>query len=253
MCWDISLHSDIELTREAFPGLVNKRSVEGFSFKDQVPAFLFPSMPIISRQGVSLVLSDMDWGVNPTYLSNPKEREERRRSMVNARSERILEDRKSYWYRIRDNRCLIPVSGTFEHRAIIGWKKKVPYYIWLKERELHYLPGLYQVCEAVDQHGEIYIDWSFTMITRWGNEVMRGIHNDGENKHRMPLFLTPELEQAWISEKLTESQMTEIFAFEMPTEAMGYRPVYSLRGAADRPDGKHKYDQWVWPNLPIRK
>ncbi|MBO9636212.1 MAG: hypothetical protein J7578_24125 [Chitinophagaceae bacterium] len=80
------------------------------------------------------------------------------------------------------------------------------------------------------------------MITRWGNEVMRGIHNDGENKHCMPLFLTPDLEEAWVSESLTESQMAEIFAFEMPSEVVGYRPVYSLRGGVELPDGKHKYD-----------
>ncbi|WP_411973658.1 hypothetical protein ACLCDV_10835 [Sphingobacterium sp. Lzh-3] len=38
--------------------------------------------------------------------------------MINARSERILEDKKSYWYLLRKQGCLIPVSGTFEHRAI---------------------------------------------------------------------------------------------------------------------------------------
>ncbi|MBO9636211.1 MAG: hypothetical protein J7578_24120 [Chitinophagaceae bacterium] len=66
----------------------------------------------------------MDWGVNPTYLSNSKEREERRRIMVSARSERVLEDKKSYWYRVRNSRCLITLSGTSEHRTIVGWKWK---------------------------------------------------------------------------------------------------------------------------------
>ncbi|MDR2272532.1 MAG: SOS response-associated peptidase [Sphingobacterium sp.] len=51
-------------------------------------------------------------------LSDPKLQADRRRNMINVRSERILEDKKSYWYRLRKQGCLIPVSGTFEHRAI---------------------------------------------------------------------------------------------------------------------------------------
>ncbi|SEO13878.1 hypothetical protein SAMN05216436_1377 [bacterium A37T11] len=78
---------------------------------------------------------------------------------------------------------------------------------------------------------------------------MQGIHNDGPNRHRMPLFLTPELEQAWISE-ITEDDMTEIFNFELPEDGLFFQPVYSLRGGAIRPDGKHKFDYWDWEGLP---
>ena len=79
---------------------------------------------------------------------------------------------------------------------------------------------------------------------------MMKIHNDGENKHRMPLFLSPELEQAWILPDLKENEMREIFNYEMPPEAMNYQPVYTLRGVDERPDGKSKYEFWNWPNLP---
>ena len=170
--------------------------------------------------------------------------------MFNARSERILDDHESYWYRLRSNRCLIPVSGTFEHRRIKGWKNKVPYFIWIKEREIIYIPGLYQIHKSVGPNGEAIFEKSFTMITRGANEVMKGIHNDGENKHRMPLFLTPELEQAWLLPDLTENDMKDIFNYQMPDEAMDYRTVYTLRGVTERPDGKRKYDFWKWPNLP---
>jgi putative SOS response-associated peptidase YedK len=62
------------------------------------------------------------------------------------------------------------------------------------------VPALYQVSQEVDQHsGEFYNVASFTMITRHANDKMQWIHNAGDNKHRMPLFLTPEMEHAWVS------------------------------------------------------
>ncbi len=70
--------------------------------------------------------------------------------MLNARSERILEDSRSYWNKIKNRRCLIPVNGIYEHRAIKGWKKKVLYFIHLKDQTMFFLPGLYSVAELPD-------------------------------------------------------------------------------------------------------
>ena len=248
MCVDISLHSDVKSIIKAFPGLKDKRTSHKPADAEQLSAFVFPEFPIIYRQQDSQILTEMEWGVIPLYLHDAKERETRRRSMFNARSERILDDKKSYWHKLRNNRCLIPVSGTYEHRKIKGWSKKVPYYIWMKDRDIQYIPGLYQADPSADNGGES--TKTFTMITRAGNEIMNKIHNDGENKHRMPLFLTPELEEAWLLDDLKESEIHEIFNFEMPPESMGYHPVYTLRGVDERPDHKHKYDPWNWPNLP---
>jgi putative SOS response-associated peptidase YedK len=169
--------------------------------------------------------------------------------MVSVRSERILEDKKSYWYSLRKQRCLIPVSGTFEHRAVKGWKKKVPYFIGEEGRDLFYLPGLYQWHETVDEDGVVERVGSFGMLTRAANEVMANIHNDGPNKHRMPLFLPEDLERQWI-EDIQEDDMPPIFLFEMPNEKLRHYPVYTLRGYPVRPDGKHRYEAFDWEGLP---
>ncbi len=130
----------------------------------------------IDRDGVGLI----------THLhDDPKLQADRRRNMINLRSERIREDKKSYWYRLRKQRCLISVSGTFEHRAVKGWKKKVPYFIGEEGRDVFYLPELYQWHETLDENGVVERVGSFGMLTHAGNEVMANIHNDGPNKHRM--------------------------------------------------------------------
>ncbi|MNJ95320.1 hypothetical protein D3C87_130300 [compost metagenome] len=253
MCWDISLHSDIEIVKRAFPDLTDMRFDKEMDMRyyENVQAITFPPYPIIYREKESgqLGLVEMEWGVLPTYIKDPKEQTDRRRNQVNVRSERILGDSKSLWSRLKNQRCLIPVSGTFEHRAIKGWKKKVPYYIAEKDRDIFYVPGLFQWHESVDSDGVLEKIGSFGMLTRAANPLMADIHNDGPNKHRMPLFLPPELEQEWVSD-IKEIDMANIFSYEMPEENLTAYPVYTLRGYPERPDGLHRYDQFHWEGLP---
>lgn len=253
MCWDISLHTDIELAKAIFKTVRDERYDFDYNYVyfENVQAITFPKYPIIykNKEGTGLGLTEMEWGVLPTYLKDPKEQADRRRNMVNVRSERILEDHNSYWYRLRNQRCLIPVSGTFEHRKINGWKKKVPYYIGEAGRELFFIPGLYQWHETVDEHGEMHKVGSFGMLTRSANDVMATIHNDGPNKHRMPLFLPEDLEKQWLND-ISEEEMLPIFNFEMPSSALEAYPVYTLRGYPERPDSKHRYEPFGWEGLP---
>ncbi len=205
MCWDISLHTDIEIIKKTFPQLRDERRQLDYNYDylENVQAITFPKYPILykDKDSSQLALTEMEWGVLPTYIDDPKLQADRRRNMINVRSERILEDKKSYWYRLRKQRCLIPVSGTFEHRAVKGWKKKVPYFIGEAGRELFYLPGLYQWHETVD-------------------------------------------------EDINEEDMPPIFRFEMPNKKLKHYPVYTLRGYPNRPDGKHRYEQFDWEGLP---
>ena len=253
MCWDISLHSDVEIIKKNFPQLTDLRKDKEMDmyYFENVQAITFPPYPIIYREKETgdLALTEMEWGILPTYIKDPKEQADRRRHQVNIRSERILGDHKSAWYRLRNQRCLIPVSGTYEHRAIKGWKKKVPYYIAEKDREIFYVPGLFQLHETRDGDGVIETVGSFGMLTTTANAVMANIHNDGPNKHRMPLFLTPELEQEWISD-VKEADMPEIFNFQFPEQKLLFYPVYTLRGYPERPDGKHRYEPFDWNGLP---
>jgi len=252
MCYDVSLHSDIEITKKAFPQIKDRRKDAGSNYPnmEHITSFAFPKYPVIINNDGEIQLVDMQWSVDPFFEKDPKARAFKRTKMANARSERVIEDKRSMWYRLRQNHCLIPLSGTYEHREIIGWDIKVPYYIWLEGREGFHVPGLYQIREGIDEDGNEINEGSFTMLTRPANDVMKEIHNSGEFKHRMPLFLTPELEQYWLSNNLTDDNRKAVFEFELPSENLEYRTVYSVRGRKPRPDGKHKYDLWTYENLP---
>jgi len=189
----------------------------------------------------------------------------------NTRAEKIL-DPKSSWYKIRKQRCLLDTPGIYEHRAIKGWKNKVPYFIQLASNKRMLIPGFYHfielntadierikglddkyMTEAVNKVLNLetgIITGTFSMITTAANETMRYIHNDGSNKHRMPLFMQPEQAVKWLDPDLTDAEMKAFLSYEITSDALHAVPVYTIRTTKERPDGKMKHEPFDWPGLP---
>ncbi|MEP7278371.1 MAG: SOS response-associated peptidase family protein [Bacteroidota bacterium] len=256
MCYDISFTVHINQLSDYFSDLLFDMQLD-IDFDAAIGAHIvghaYGEHPIIylNQEDKKLHCRPMEWGCIPFYTKDEKSFLPQRASMLNTRSERILDDKSSYWYKIRNRRCLIPVNGIYEHRGVKGWKKKVPYFIKLKTQPMFFLPGLYSVAELPDTStGEMIKRWTYSIITRNANSVMRTIHNDGDNRGRMPLFLPFELSEKWVSEVLSESDYRAILDFEMLAEELHYWPVYTIRSPKGRPDDKLKTDPWIWENLP---
>ncbi len=253
MCYDISYTVKVKELADYFPDLEFHGQLElDFNGSVHIMGHSYGEHPIIYRTAEGkLLCRSMEWGCIPFYVKDEKTFLRQRATMLNARSERILDDSKSYWHKIKNRRCLIPVNGIYEHRAVKGWKKKVPYFIKLKNQDMFFLPGLYSVVELPDiETGEVLKRYTFTLITRGANEVMANIHNDGDNKNRMPLFLTADLSKLWLINELSEDEYKNILDFEMPSENLDFKPVYTIRSAKLRPDEKEKNEYWEWEKLP---
>lgn len=254
MCYDISFTVNIKELGDYIPDLVYDTQISiNFDATTHIMAHGYGEHPIIYRDRNDLLMHCrlMEWGCIPFYVKEEKSFLSQRSTMLNARSERILEDNRSYWYKIRNRRCLIPVSGIYEHREVAGWKRKVPYFIRLKDQPVFFLPGLYSVAELPDlDTGEVIKRFTYTLITRNANSVMMKIHNGGDNKFRMPLFLSLEMSREWLNEDLGEERYKEVLNFEMPSEQLNYHPVYTIRGRTPRPDNKLKNEKWEWEKLP---
>lgn len=253
MCYDISFTINVKQLSDYFPDLVFDDQIK-FDFNNaaHIMGHAYGLHPILykNRDDDQLHCKLMEWGCVPFYVSDMKGFARQRTSMLNARSERILEDTKSYWYKIRNRRCLIPMTGFYEHRKIQGLTKKVPYLLQLRDQPMFFLPGLYSVAKVPDEHGELQDLWTFTIITRKANKLMEQIHNDGDNSNRMPLMLPLELSKKWISEELEEVDYKAILAYEMPSEAMKYHTVYTIRSPKERPDELSKDAIYQWENVP---
>jgi putative SOS response-associated peptidase YedK len=252
MCLDIAFYSALQLIDNYFPDLAHDGEINfdldmGMHFL----ALGHNRYPVIVLEDGRYHRKYFEWGIIAEYMDTPEKVKAMRKSMVNARSEKILDDRRSFWNRIRKKRCLIPVTGIYEHREIKGWKNKIPYHIRLKDRPMFCIPGLYHYNTKIPSDPETgEVRGMFTLITRPANSVMRQIHNSGDNAFRMPLFLPKEMEMEWLRPDLTDEDMGKLLAFEMPADQIVYDPVFSIRGRSPRPDGKPKNAPFEYAGLP---
>lgn len=251
MCYDISFTTSVENIADYLPEIEPDIEQLALNFEptDHVLAHSFRKHPVFVFENGTYKLKMFEWGVIADYMDSTDKVKKLRNMMCNARSEKILEDKKSYWHRIRQQRCLVPVTGIFEHREIKGWKSKIPYHVQLKERSLFCIPGLYNYSPLPDpETGEL--KGTFSLITRAANPVMQQIHNCGDNAFRMPLFLTKDREMQWLQPSLSDAALGNILNFEMSPEALAYYPVYTIRTTKPRPDEKPKTAAYEWPGLP---
>jgi putative SOS response-associated peptidase YedK len=92
----------------------------------------------------------------------------------------------------RQRRCIVPVDGFFEWKAIKGQKAKQPYAIAMEDGKPFGIGGLWENWKDPTS-GE----WirTFAVITTEANEMVAQIHN------RMPLILAPSGYARWLSDQ----------------------------------------------------
>lgn len=174
------------------------------------------------------------WGLIPFWTKSKSDAQANGNSMVNARAETIYE-RPAYKNLVAANRCIIP--GTFyEYHHVLrkGKDFSIPFYISDKNCKGFGIAGLHT--SWVDKEtGEIIP--SFTMITTRANELMERIHNHGDNKHRMPLILEPQMFREWLDPATPKERVDEILAYRVPSEKMAAWPVNKIgRNTIDGPE-----------------
>jgi putative SOS response-associated peptidase YedK len=256
MCYDISFTVDVRQLTDYFPDLIFDSQIHmEFGAVDHVQGVgVFGKHPVIymNREDFQLHCKLMEWGCIPYYAKDEPDWKVRNK-MLNIRSEKVLKDKSSYWYKIRNRRCLFPVTAIYEHQKVEGQLKKVPYYVKPKDQDTFFIPGLMSVAEIADKStGELIKRTTFGMMTTEANKLMKWIHNDGENKWRMPLFLPLHLAKEYISEDLSKDEVRyqEILDYKMPSEDLYYHTTDTIRTAKTRADGKGKHEPFVWKNAP---
>ncbi len=220
----MSFFSNIKLISD-YLGIINRQDISFEPTYHKVAQSFCPWPVAVNEDGIKIKI--FEWGVIADYMNTPEKIREYRTSMANARSEKILDDSRSVWHRLRQQRCLIFSTGFFEHRDI-GGKKKLPYFIKVKGHEIFAFAGLFNYSPLPDpETGEL--KGTFAIITRPANPLMTKIHNGGPNSQRMPLLLTPEKAMDWLRPDLTDAQLKEIIHYEFPEHEMEAWPVHTIR------------------------
>jgi putative SOS response-associated peptidase YedK len=145
---------------------------------------------VVRMKGGQRVGVNLRWGLIPFFAKGvpPKY------STINARIETI-ETAASYrgpWE--RGQRCIQVASGFYEwHLDADG--RKFPYFISLADQDCFGFAALWD--RSFPAEGAAIE--SVAHITMPANELMRDIHNAGNNPHRMPAILRKEDHEAWLN------------------------------------------------------
>jgi putative SOS response-associated peptidase YedK len=149
----------------------------------------------------------LKWGLIPHWCSDPGGG----RKPINAKAEsvaRLPSFKDAYALR----RCIVPVDGFFEWRAIRSARAKQPYAIAMKDGWPFGLAGLWENWRNPNT-GE----WerTFAVITVPSNKLVAQIHD------RMPAILQPESYDRWLS---LEPDPHELL-ISYPSQAMTMWPI----------------------------
>src|SRR5829696_1322805 len=148
------------------------------------------TLRILEPQG--WISSTLAWtsAISPSRLEKPKP------PPINAKGEtaaKLPMFREAFARR----RCILPIDGFYEWRAIKGAKVKEPYAIAMKDRSPFGLAGLWENWKELAT-GE----WirTFCVITVPANEMVSAIHD------RMPAILRPGDYDAWLAGDGTQAK-----------------------------------------------
>ena len=132
-------------------------------------------------------LDPLRWGLIPNWCDDPKGG----RKPINAKCETVR-DLPAFREAYRRRRCIVPVDGFFEWKAIKGRKAKQPYAIAMKDGAPFGLAGIWENWKEPASG-----DWirTFAIITTDANELVAEIHD------RMPVILAPADYARWLGEE----------------------------------------------------
>jgi putative SOS response-associated peptidase YedK len=148
-------------------------------------------------------------GLDPHWCQDPKGG----RKPINAKAESVATlpmFRDAYALR----RCIVPVDGFFEWRAIKGARAKQPYAIAMKDASPFGLAGLWENWRNLNT-GE----WerTFAIVTVPSNELVAQIHD------RMPAILEPAGYERWLGLEPDPHNLLITY----PSEPMTMWPIFT--------------------------
>ena len=159
-------------------------------------------IPTVVSQNEERLLAAFTWGLIPSWAKDPAIGSR----MINARSETAAE-KPSFRSALVKRRCIVPADGWYEWQGSPG--KKTPYYFSAPNDSVLGLAGIYESWKQPD--GALL--WSVAILTQEARPDFSYIHD------RMPVLLTPELEDSWLNSTASPLQDALASAAEVTLQA----------------------------------
>lgn len=156
--------------------------VEGnYYYAEEINAFQRPAIPIVLEYD-GRKITHGTWGINQEI---PKDKPAKGINLTAEKSH-------TFYKKVENNRCIIPVTGFYDWMHVANPSKKAPIKVkhrmhW-KSTDHFYIAGYYDVWE----NKEI----GFGLITTVANSLMSVVHN---SKLRMPLCLDSKMANKFLN------------------------------------------------------
>ena len=165
------------------------------------------------------------WGLIPHWVNTVEQQKKIWNSTLNARVETIFE-KPAFRDAAHEKRCIFYVDGFYEHHHFNN--NTYPFFIHSKNKKPLALAALWSTWQHPEHGGTIN---SFSIVTTLGNGMMAKIHNNPKLKEpRMPLMLSEEMEERWLSSNTTIKKQIEEVLNSTNDIALKAHTVGKLRG-----------------------
>lgn len=162
--------------------------------------FQFPKTPVITNNKPNEIQL-FNWGLIPFWANDNSIR----KNTLNAKMETIHE--KPSFRNVVNNRCLIVADGFYEWQWLDEkGKQKQKFQLTLPDNELFAFAGIWS--DWLDKTTGELIN-TYSILTTEANELMSKIHN---NKKRMPVIVSADNEQNWLSGQELKMQNDRLIA-----------------------------------------
>lgn len=203
--------------------------------------FSHPSMKIITREGD---IEQMYWGILPEYVTSRQRAKEvwDSQSTLIARGETMF-TLKSFRDAAANGRCIIPLTGYFEHHYRGG--KKIPFFIHQAENKVFFVGGIWRSWTSFESGKTVK---TFAVVTTPANELAGKIHNNPSRggESRMPLILDEEQARRWLQG--TDEEAAGLISPNTTVKLDAY-PVTSLSGKEALGNCEQALEQKFYGNL----
>jgi putative SOS response-associated peptidase YedK len=172
--------------RYAFVDGMNVRDTRVYNYPPRWNAAPSQELLVIRRNHRTgeVSLGPLRWGLIPQWCKDPSGG----RKPINAKCETVR-NLPTFRDAYRARRCIVPVDGFFEWKAIKGQKTKQPYAIAMKDGAPFGIGGIWENWKDLATGGWIR---TFAVITADANALVAEIHD------RMPLIIATKDYVRWL-------------------------------------------------------
>ena len=159
MCGRYVVTNPVIKTQKIVKKAINVQNIDNFN------AHPYQNLPIIKKYTNGKTLETLKWGINPPWAKKKDYK-----PLINARIETI-DEKVTFKKLIKFYRCVVIADGYYEWQRVEN--KKIPYYIFRKDKKNVYLAGIFQENE-------------FCIITQKASTILKKVHE------RQPVILNEQ-------------------------------------------------------------